>query len=154
GAAEQACADLRWLGLDWDEGPVVQSTRLPLYQEALVKLKEREFVYPCICTRRDVELAASAPHLEHEGPVYPGTCRVKRALDAEMLQGQPFAWRFRITSESPTYEDGLLGPTSVDLKDSGGDFVVWKSDDTTAYQLAVVVDDSDQKITEVIRGDD
>src|SRR5262245_48486960 len=74
GAAEQALADLRWLGLDWDDGPFVQTQRLSLYQQALEKLKARELVYPCTCTRTDVEQAASAPHLEHEGPVYPGTC--------------------------------------------------------------------------------
>src|SRR5437879_2838310 len=65
GAAEQACADLRWLGLDWDEGPVVQTERLALYEDALRRLRQRELVYPCTCTRADVERAASAPHAEH-----------------------------------------------------------------------------------------
>src|ERR1700682_2447446 len=60
GAAAQACADLRWLGLDGDEGPVVQTTRLPLYQEALERLQARELVYPCTCSRSDIERAASA----------------------------------------------------------------------------------------------
>src|SRR5437660_316243 len=73
GAAEQACADLRWLGLDWDESPIIQTQRLPLYESALLRLREQELVYPCICSRSDVERAASAPHQEHEGPVYPGT---------------------------------------------------------------------------------
>src|SRR6266849_1409984 len=74
GAAAQACDDLRWLGLDWDDGPIVQTQRLPIYEAALRQLQAKELVYPCTCTRKDVESAASAPHLEHEGPAYPGTC--------------------------------------------------------------------------------
>src|SRR3954449_12278791 len=74
GAAAQACDDLRWLGLDWDEGPIVQTERLPLYEAALARLQARELVYPCTCTRSDIEQAASAPHeATHEGPAYPGT---------------------------------------------------------------------------------
>src|SRR5438128_7734927 len=76
GAAEQACADLRWLGLDWDEGPVVQTQRLSLYEAALRKLQAEERVYPCTCTRSDVELAASVPHLEYAGEAYPGKASV------------------------------------------------------------------------------
>src|SRR5438309_10575982 len=79
GAAAQACADLRWLGLDWDEGPIEQTRRLPLYQAALERLQARELVYPCTCSRGDIERAASAPHSEHEGPAYPGTCAHRRA---------------------------------------------------------------------------
>src|SRR5262249_41433377 len=66
GAAEQVCADLSWLGLDWDGGPVVQTERLPLYEAALARLRAQELVYPCTCTRADVERAASAPHADHE----------------------------------------------------------------------------------------
>jgi glutamyl-tRNA synthetase len=154
GAAEQACADLRWLGLDWDTGPTVQTERLPLYQQSLESLTRRELVYPCTCTRTDVERAASAPHLEHEGPVYPGTCSGLLAGDADRLADTPFAWRFRLSPGPVFYDDGFLGPTSIDLHHVGGDFVVWKSAGTPAYQLAVVVDDAEQKMTEVIRGDD
>src|SRR5947209_7191018 len=66
GAARQACDDLRWLGLDWDDGPVVQTERLPLYEAALAELQRQELVYPCTCTRGDIEAAASAPHVEHD----------------------------------------------------------------------------------------
>jgi glutamyl-tRNA synthetase len=152
GAAEQSVADLRWLGLDWDGGPVVQSQRLPLYAAALEELKHKDLVYPCTCTRSDVAAAASAPHAEHEGPVYPGTCSHRTAADVERLD-RPFAWRFRV-AESPAFEDRFLGPTRIDLKQVGGDFVVWKSAGTPAYQLAVVVDDAAAGVTEVIRGDD
>ena len=160
GAAEQARLDLQWLGLDWDEQPLIQTERLPLYHEALARLRARELVYPCTCTRGDVERAASAPHAEHEGPVYPGTCTGRTAADASTLGDHPFCWRFRVQAHSPTFVDGHRGPTHIDPRSTGGDFVVWKSPrpattlSTPAYQLAVVVDDAAQRVTEVVRGDD
>jgi glutamyl-tRNA synthetase len=153
GAVEQALDDLRWLGLEWDGEPLVQTRRVPAYEEALRRLRERELVYPCTCTRTDVERAASAPHAEHEGPIYPGTCAGRRAADAPALGDQPFAWRFRV-GESRAFTDCCRGPTHIDLRGAGGDFVVWKSAGTPAYQLAVVVDDAAQGVTEVVRGDD
>jgi len=131
----------------------VQTQRLPLYESALVQLQSAERVYPCTCTRSDVELAASAPHAEHEGPAYPGTCAGRRAAEAVHVLG-PFAWRFRVGDQTPEFVDGFHGPARVDLRQLGGDFVVWKSAGTPAYQLAVVVDDADQGVTEVVRGDD
>jgi glutamyl-tRNA synthetase len=155
GAAEQAAEDLRWLGLDWDGETVTQTARLPLYEAALEELKRRELVYPCTCTRGDIAASASAPHAEHEGPTYPGTCARRSSADAVKLtgEGRPFAWRFRVT-ESPPFTDLFAGEQHIDLRSLGGDFVVWKSAGTPAYQLAVVVDDADMHITEVIRGDD
>ncbi|HVL14745.1 MAG TPA: tRNA glutamyl-Q(34) synthetase GluQRS [Gemmata sp.] len=155
GAADEAAADLRWLGLDWDGEPVVQTRRLALYAAALEELKRQELVYPCTCTRSDVAAAASAPHADHEGPTYPGTCARRRAADAESLaaEGKPFAWRFRLT-DSPAFTDLFAGEQRIDLGQLGGDFVVWKSAGTPAYQLAVVVDDADAGVTEVVRGDD
>ncbi len=153
GAAEQAIEDLRWLGLDWDEGPYFQTARLPLYEEALRQLQARELVYPCTCTRADIERAASAPHLDHEGPSYPGTCAARRAADMEELAGRSFAWRFRAGPGASRFRDEYRGEVEVPA-DFGGDFVVWKSAGTPAYQLAVVVDDAAMGITEVIRGDD
>lgn len=152
GAAEQALDDLRWLGLDWDGEPVVQTQRLPLYERALDELKRQELVYPCTCTRADIAAAASAPHAEHEGPVYPGTCAHRTAGAAATL-AVPFAWRFRAKA-SPAFRDEFAGPQTIDLATLGGDFVVWKNTGTPAYQLAVVVDDGDMGITHVVRGDD
>lgn len=154
GAAEQALDDLRWLGFDWDEGPIVQTQRLSFYREAFEALQARELVYPCTCTRSDVEHAASAPHLEHEGPAYPGTCAGRRVADAAFLGDRPFSWRFRLPPTTPAFDDGYRGHTQLDLRQLGGDFVVWKSSGTPAYQLAVVADDAAQGVTEVIRGDD
>jgi glutamyl-tRNA synthetase len=152
-AATDAVADLRWLGLDWDDGPVFQTDRLTLYHDALERLKRLEFVYPCTCSRTDIEHAASAPHAEHEGPVYPGTCAGRSAADAEGLR-EPYAWRMRVGEEPISFEDGFVGTTTVDLREVGGDFVAWKRAGTPAYQLAVVVDDAAQGVTEVVRGQD
>jgi glutamyl-tRNA synthetase len=151
GASDLILADFRWLGLDWDGEPVIQTQRVPLYERALQTLRDKELVYPCTCTRSDIALAASAPHVGEEGPAYPGTCSYRPAADADDLR-VPFAWRFRFT-DAPAFVDEYRGPITVDAAGLG-DFVVWKSAGTPAYQLAVVVDDADMGITEVVRGDD
>lgn len=136
--------DHEWLGLDWDEGPVRQSERRELYAAALEQLVAAGRVYPCSCTRREVA-AASAPHGGE--PVYPGTCRA-----GVRHPERPTATRFRMDVPAPGFTDVYVGevpPGSVE-----GDFIVRRSDGVFAYQLAVVVDDADQKITEVVRGDD
>jgi glutamyl-tRNA synthetase len=169
GAAAQALEDLRWIGLDWDEGPdiggphgpYVQTERLKLYRYALEKLKAAEQVYPCTCSRTDVAAAASAPHAGQEGPIYPGTCAHRRADDADRLarsasEGNPvsFAWRFRATNASRTFTDLVAGQQTCNVAAELGDFVIAKPDDSPAYQLAVVVDDHAMGVTEVLRGDD
>jgi glutamyl-tRNA synthetase len=153
GAADEALADLRWLGLDWDEGPVVQTQRIALYEAALKRLQDQELVYPCTCTRSDIEQAASAPHAEGQEVPYPGTCAGRSVADAQALAGRPFAWRFSV-AYVPGFVDGFRGPIALSRDDIGGDFVVWKSQGTPAYQLAVVVDDADQGVSVVVRGDD
>lgn len=155
GAAEDAIFDLLWLGLDWDGEHAVQSARLRFYESALEELKQQELVYPCTCTRSDIAAAASAPHEEPGEPTYPGTCSHRHARDAVALgsEGRPYAWRFRV-SRSPAFTDLFAGELHIDLARMGGDFVVWKSAGTPAYQLAAVVDDSAMGVTEVIRGDD
>lgn len=170
GAAEQALEDLRWLGLDWDEGPdisgpnqpYVQTERLPRYREALERLKAAERVYPCTCTRTDIEAAASAPHIGQEGPRYPGTCARRKVANAATLarsasEGAPafqFAWRFRTTDRRREIVDLISGLNASNVAADLGDFVVAKSDGSPAYQLAVVVDDHAMGVTEILRGDD
>ena len=153
GAAEEAIDDLRWLGLDWDDGPIVQTQRLPLYEAALKRLQAKEAVYPCTCTRSDVERAASAPHGDHEGPVYPGTCAQRTSRDGAALGGQA-AWRFRVPDDVTEFDDALQDHVAIDLSRVGGDFVVWKSAGSPAYQLAAVVDDAAMEVTQVVRGND
>jgi glutamyl-tRNA synthetase len=151
GATLQALDDLRWLGLDWDGDPVVQSERMPHYRAAFERLKSQGAIYPCTCTRSDVIAAASAPHAGDEGPAYPRTCIAKTERD--IPRGTPYCWRFHV-DESPAYDDLVRGRVAVDLHAAVGDFVVWKANGTPAYQLAVVVDDAAMGIDHVIRGDD
>jgi glutamyl-tRNA synthetase len=161
-ASEGALVDLRWLGLDWDEGPDVggpsapylQSARMALYESALARLKAAEQVYPCTCTRADIERAAGAPHAEDEGPSYPGTCSDRSAADADRLLDRPFAWRFRVSPGPVTWRDLFLGPVELDPARSGGDFIVARHGVGPSYQLAVVVDDAAMGINQVIRGAD
>src|SRR5262245_27545327 len=162
GAAEQAIEDLRWLGLDWYEGPdiggphapYVQTERIDLYRDALARLEAAGRVYLCTCTRSDVAAAASAPHVGQEGPIYPGICAARNVADAESLGNQPFAWRFRSTSARRQFVDLVAGEQVCNVAQELGDFVVAKADGAPAYQLAVVVDDQAMGVTEVLRGDD
>lgn len=160
-AAAQAIEDLRWLGLDWDESSdrprgdrkYVQSERLAIYLAALEKLRASEAVYPCTCSRSDIEEAASAPHEISDGPIYGGTCCHRSASDAMRLD-QHFAWRFRAIDEEVSFEDAVHGRLAANVRRDLGDFVVYKSDGSPAYQLSVVVDDHEMGITEIVRGDD
>jgi glutamyl-tRNA synthetase len=153
-AATGAIDDLRWLGLDWDEGPHAQSGRMAAYEASLERLKRAELVYPCTCTRADIERAAGAPHAEDEGPVYPGTCADRSAGDARSLVGRTFAWRFRVAPGPIAWDDLYQGSVRVDPFRLGGDFVVARESVGPSYQLAVVHDDAEMEVTQVIRGDD
>jgi len=145
GAVEAIEEDLRWLGLDWD-GPVeIQSQRRAYYQEVFERIKP--FIYPCGCTRADLAAAASAPHEGEAELRYPGTCRTKSP-------GSIVAWRLRVEPGTVSFEDRLSGRHDLDVEGTVGDFVVAKSPEQPAYQLAVVADDIQQGVTEVVRGDD
>ena len=149
GAVDQARADLEWLGLEWDGAPLRQSRRGAAYAAALEKLRAAGRVYPCTCSRREIDSAAHAPHLGDEGPIYPGTCRV-RARDT----GRPPAWRVAVQAGPGDFTDGVQGRCQIDVAATCGDFVVFRNDGIAAYQLATVVDDAFQGVTEVVRGDD
>lgn len=151
GADQQAIDDLRWLGIDWDEGPIYQSARLAAYDEALDRLIGGGPTFFCICSRKDIENAASAPHASDGAAIYPGTCR---EIIYDLKPGTPIAVRFRVPDEVITFEDGFAGRQSFDVARQLGDFVIAKSDDTPAYHLAVVVDDAAMGVTDVVRGDD
>jgi glutamyl-tRNA synthetase len=162
GAERQALDDLHWLGIDWDEGPDIggphqpyqQTQRVALYAAALNKLRAAERIYPCTCSRADVMAAASAPHANQEGPIYPGTCSQRTAADGPQLAPGSYCWRFRTTDEVRQFEDGFAGLQTARVRSMLGDFVVQKNDGGPAYQLAVVVDDHQMGVTEVLRGDD
>jgi glutamyl-tRNA synthetase len=164
GAARRILEDLAWFGLDWDEGPDVggphapyaQSERLPLYDEAFDRLREAGHVYPCFCSRRDIQAAASAPQTPGDEVVYPGTCRSLAAdvIGERVAQGRAHAWRFRVPEgRAVGFDDLVRGRFDLE-RGAIGDFVVRRSDGVPAYQLAVVVDDLAMGITEVVRGGD
>jgi glutamyl-tRNA synthetase len=145
-------ADLRALGLHWD-GPVVrQSERRHLYEDALARLEALGRLYPCFCTRAEIRQAASAPHGELPEGAYPGACRhLSAAQRRERIRaGRPAALRIDARAERIAFADRLLGPQALVVDD----FVVRRADGVPAYQLAVVVDDADQGIGEVVRGAD
>jgi glutamyl-tRNA synthetase len=152
---EAVLEDLGWFGLQWDEGPFFQSERRLLYLEAWKLLRDHGLIYPCNCSRRDVLSAVGAPHAEVEEPIYPGTCRPVSPTIPPAEDPAGVNWRFRVPeSEAMQFLDRCAGPQEAVAGVEFGDFVVWRKDDVPAYQLAVVVDDSAMRITEVVRGAD
>ena len=149
---ELQLADLRALGIDWDEPPIRQSDRTRCYDDALAKLHAARRLYPCFCTRAEIREAASAPHGNLPEGFYPGTCRDIPAAERRLRieSGARFALRLRADGQRIDFNDGLLGPQSGIVDD----FVIVRSDGVHAYQLAVVVDDAAQGIDEVVRGAD
>ena len=157
--AAQLLDDLRWLGLDWDQGGLEpdyrQSRRTACYEKAFRLLEERGLIYPCYCSRTE-RMAASAPHREDGAVVYSGRCfRLTAAERAELEgQGRRPAWRVRCPDLSVTVEDGNCGTYTENLARDCGDFIVRRSDGVFAYQLAVVVDDALMGVNHVVRGRD
>lgn len=166
--------DLHWLDIRWQEGPDVggpyqpysQSERHKSYIVAFQQLRNAGFIYPCGCSRKDLALAASAPHEngdlqnDDEEPNYPGTCRPAPGAPESHLRNLPSShsavnWRFRVPdSQTVEFHDQHFGPQQFAAGRDFGDFLVWRRDDVPSYQFACVVDDSAMRITEVVRGAD
>ncbi|MDX1951212.1 MAG: tRNA glutamyl-Q(34) synthetase GluQRS [Verrucomicrobiota bacterium] len=153
--------DLRWFGLEWQEGPdcggphqpYSQSQRLPLYKQALDQLIISGALFPCICTRQDVLRSTNAPHAGEDEPLYPGTCHNLKL--AEIPSGKHFNWRFKVpNAQTITFNDGNFGEQHYLANRDFGDFIIWRHDGLPSYQLAVTVDDAAMQITEVVRGAD
>ncbi|MBA2764472.1 MAG: tRNA glutamyl-Q(34) synthetase GluQRS [Thermoleophilaceae bacterium] len=144
--------DLRALGLDWDGDPVRQSERIGLYDAALQQLADAGLVYECWCTRAEIRVAPSAPHGDLPEGAYPGTCRdlSNGERTARRASARPPALRLRAGEAAVGFEDMLRGPVSGRVDD----FILRRGDGVIAYQLAVVVDDAEQKIDLVVRGTD
>lgn len=160
-ATDQVFEDLRWLGIRWDEGPDVggphapylQSGRVERYTAALDRLIDQGDVYPCTCTRSDIEAAGDAPHAGELGPIYPGTCAGWRKGDPLPPSGT-FCWRFRSRSGTLEFTDAVAGFQRRRPAVEFGDFPVTRKTGEPSYQLAVVVDDAAMGVTDVVRGDD
>lgn len=153
--------DLNWLGLEPDEGgidgygphaPYCQSGRSRLYQDAADKLIATGFVYPCICSKADI-LAVAAPHSSDKRLIYPGTCRPNEPIPFSP-PAAPHSLRLIVPDRDITFTDNIFGKTSTNLAKECGDFVLRRSDGAWAYQLAVVVDDNDMGVNQVVRGCD
>lgn len=149
GAEARQLADLAALGLDWDGAVVRQSQRRDLYDHAVKRLSEGGLTYPCFCTRREIRDAVSAPHAPPGA--YPGTCRdLSDAERAERGTDRPAALRLRAERHTFAVDDVLRGRYAGPVDD----VVLVRNDGVPAYNLAVVVDDADQGIDQVVRGDD
>jgi len=152
GAIEGTIELLRWLGIDWDIGPIVQSDDLQPYRDAMATLASGAAAYPCELTRGQIEAAASAPQEGSGESVFPASLRPEsraRAFDDEQTN-----WRLVVPDEVVRFDDAFAGPQERRPSQSVGDFVVWTKRGQPSYQLAVVVDDARQGVNEVVRGDD
>lgn len=167
--------DLRWLGIDWQEGPDIsgsfapydQSQRREMHRAVLSALIAGGHVFACTCSRKDIQSASAAPHGADEEPVYAGSCRHRTAVGdvAAAAWLEPAAWglppgarcslRFRVPEgQTIRFTDGRFGDQAFVAGRDFGDFALWRHDDVPAYQLAVVADDVAMQITEVVRGAD
>jgi glutamyl-tRNA synthetase len=162
--AAAALEDLRWLGLNWTEGPdvggphapYVQSRRLPWFGEVWQKLQAAGVIYPCDKSRKDVARSLTAPHAEDDAePIFPPDLRPALGAGREALRPGPTNWRFRVPDgETIMFSDALRGPQSFVAGRDFGDFLVWRKDGFPSYELAVVADDHAMEISEVVRGAD
>jgi len=153
---EATIEDLLWLGIDWDGEPNVQSRNVDEINAAAAALIERGLAYPCICTRREIQAAMSAPHGDPLDGIYPGTCRRKyeSLAVAERASGRPAALRFAVPNTVVRIEDNIQGVHDFHARKAIGDFPILRRLGMPAYQLAVVVDDARQGVTEIVRGAD
>ncbi|HIV67396.1 MAG TPA: tRNA glutamyl-Q(34) synthetase GluQRS [Candidatus Butyricicoccus stercorigallinarum] len=158
--ADQIEDDLRWFGLDWDDGGSdggaqwYQSTRAPVYDRYFAELTRRGLVYPCFCSRAELH-AAQAPHRSDGTYVYAGTCRgLTPEQIAQKRKKRPPAARVCVPDRTVSFVDGCQGAYAENLARDCGDFIIRRSDGVYGYQLAVVVDDAEMGVTEVVRGSD
>lgn len=156
GAAGQVLDELAWIGLEWDEPVTYQSGRAAAYRAALDKLIASGDAYPCTCSRKDIELAGSAPHLDDPVRTYPGTCRRRWRSAEQAMQAahRPVAWRVMVPDRAISFEDRFAGSWSFRLTETCGAFVIFRSEGMAGYQLAVVVDDAAAGVNRIVRGDD
>jgi glutamyl-Q tRNA(Asp) synthetase len=149
GVADDMLRTLETLGFQWDGEVMWQSRRSDAYSAALERLRQNGVAYPCGCSRAEIARIATAPHAGDEGPVYPGLCR-----DGLPAGKSARSIRVRVAEEQICFRDGLMGQVCQNLADLGGDFVVKRADGLFAYQLAVVVDDAESGVNQVVRGAD
>ncbi|MEM7682105.1 MAG: tRNA glutamyl-Q(34) synthetase GluQRS [Planctomycetota bacterium] len=157
-ALQAVIDDLRWLGIDWDDGPFRQADQTERYQAALDRLRAQGAIYPSRATRSDARAAQSAPHRDDHEVAFPAVLRPSEDdpiwRHPDLLQDDGVAWRLRVEPGPVATEDQRHGRLSFNVADEVGDFVVASKAGAAAYQLAVVVDDAAQGVTDIVRGDD
>ncbi len=157
GADREAIDILQWLGLHWDEGPYYPSQQSERYSSAWQKLAEQGRIYPCHCTRTQIQAASlSAPQSGQHELRYPGTCRPSRpqVIDCRQVDRAASAWRLRVPDADVAYADERLGKLATNVQSEVGDFLIFTKQSQPSYQLSVVCDDAAERITHVVRGDD
>ena len=160
GAAQQIQSQLLACGISWDEEVIYQSQRQVAYQRALERLNALQLVYPCACSRQTIANALASTGMKtprNQEMVYPGTCRPASLMSNQIETLKPLqkSWRIALPPDCHIeFDDLVLGPQSQNLNTEVGDFVLRRSDDLFTYQLAVVVDDAEQGITDIVRGKD
>ncbi len=154
---QQQLRDLQSLGIVWDEDPWRQSARDKIYSDYFVRLQERQLVYPCFASRKEIREALSAPHREdNDGQTYPGIYAdyPMKEAQARIESGEQHSWRIRVSQAPKEFFDGFAGRVEMDLEQVGGDFIIKRADGFHSYQLACAIDDACSGVTEVLRGDD
>jgi glutamyl-tRNA synthetase len=145
---------MTWLQLEWDEGPLYQTERYPLYKEKIQQLLTAGKAYPCICTPEELDAKRQLAQKEKRKPVYDGTCRPSEGTIPELPAGKPYVIRFRSPRDGTTVvDDAVKGEVVFDNRELD-DLIIARSDGTPTYNFCVVVDDIDMAISHIIRGDD
>ena len=152
GSADQILRDLDWLGLHWDGKVIYQSHRNEVYETYFEQLRKHRKVFPCRCSRKDIQLALSPP-LQQNATAYPGTCRPDHN-PVDLKTQTNTAWRFLVDDRPIVFSDQVTGTHTANLRRDPGDFVVKRKDDIYAYQFASVVDDIECNVTDIVRGED
>lgn len=152
GVIEQTIDTLAWLGLDWHDGPAVQSGDIEPYAEAMRTLAAKGLVYPCDLSRKQIADAANAPQEGASESRFPASLRPAEVPGS--FDEPERSWRLMVEPGAVGFDDVVMGPQSLDPSETVGDFVVWTNRGQPSYQLAVVVDDHRQRVTEVVRGND
>ncbi len=154
GASDQAIKDLTWLGLDWDRGPYHQLSDINSYNHPLDALREKKIIYPCPCSRKEIQLLQSAPQAGSHELRYPGTCKDKHTPSTIDLSDPKYAWRIRVPATPITITDQFAHTKTFDIAKDIGDFILKSKNAMPTYQIAVVIDDIKHHITDIVRGDD
>lgn len=147
GAAQEIIESLAGFGFEWNDEIIYQSERIDLYEANLKKLQEKNLIYPCTCSRK--EIADSSQSRGIDGVIYPKTC-----LKHPTKEATPFSLRIKTPNAVTTFQDDIQGKISQNLSENIGDFILKRTDNIISYQLAVVVDDAQQGVTHIVRGAD